>query len=336
LPLAVPVTEVKARPWRQTIDGFGHVVAAEKVMIGVETAGTVREIRVREGEQVNPGQVLLRLDDRKQRLRLERARADVVGLRAELERARGTYQRYQALMARQVVSEEAFKQTQAAAERASARLAEALAARALAQQELSDLTVHSPVSGVVEVEDVENGQKVQPGDVLVVLQSSGSLQVVTYVREEEVNLLRPGGSAPIHSPGVPGREYLGQIEAIASAADPKTGNFAVKLRVDNREGLLREGMSARVALRSALVEDTVVIPRSALIDRDRRRVLFVIDGGYARRVTPKLGLGSGEEVVVRAGLRPGDQLITGRLRLLVHNTPVQAVVDAALAAQTSF
>lgn len=336
MPLAVPVTAIEARPWLQTIDAFGRVVAAEKVVIGVEVSGTVREMLVREGERVSAGQVLLRLDDRKQLLRVERARADVVGLRAEVNRAHGTYQRYQMLMARQVVSAEAFKQTQAAAESAGARLAEALAACALAEQELADLTVRSPASGVVELEAVETGQKVRPGEALLVLQSRDTLQVVTHVREEEVNLLQPGGGAPIVSPGVPGREYHGRIEAIASAADPRTGNFAVKLRVDNSEGLLREGMSARVTLRSAMPEEAVVIPRSALTDRDRRRVLFVIEGGHARRIDPELGLGNGEEVVVRAGLRPGDQLITGRLRLLVDNTPVQAVFGEALAAQTSF
>ena len=324
-PLPVSVFELRPQIWHQTIQTFGRLVSAEKVTIGVEVAGTVAEVRFKEGQTVKAGQTLLVLDDRKQRLRLERASADVASARAELNRSLGTFQRYRALRSRQVIAEEAYKQTEAAYKAARASLKQAVAERALVRQELRDLNLVSPVDGVVESESVEPGQRVQPGQQLALLQTVNSLQVITYVREQEVNLLKPGDLAPVESPGAPGRAYQARIESVASAADPRTGNFAIKLRVDNADGMLRDGMSATIELRSQAGELLLMVPRAAVTDRNRRRVVFVLREGRAQRIAPVLGLGVGDQIPVRSGLESGDQLIIEPLSLVTDQKAVVAV-----------
>lgn len=331
-PLDVTVVELRPRPWYQDIEAFGHLVAAEKLSLGVEVAGTVARVQFSEGQHIEAGQTLVQLDDRKQRLRLERASADVASATAELNQARSTYGRYQELIERRVISEEAYRQTEASFQAAQARLEQAIAAREIARQELRDLTLSSPVAGVVESEAVEPGQRVLPGDTLAVIQTSDSLQVITYVREQEVNLLHPGDVAAVESPGVPGRRYEARIEAVASAADPRTGNFAIKLRVDNRDGLLREGMSARVALRSQHGTAVPAVPAEAIVDRERRRVVFVVRDGRAASVAPELGLGVDDWVPVAAGLSAGEQVIVAPIALIADGKPVRvaATRDAPL------
>jgi len=328
-PLGVSVVEVRAHPWFQSIDTFGRFVAAEKLTLGVEVAGTVTEVLFSEGQHIEAGQTLVRLDDRKQRLRLERARADAASASVELGQARSTFERYQELIERRVVAEEAYRQTESAYQAAQARLEQAIAAREIARQELRDLTLSSPVAGIVESEAVEPGQKVLPGDTLAVIQTASSLQVLTYVREEEVNLLHPGDAAPVQSPGVPGRLYQARIESIASAADPRTGNFAIKLRVDNQDGLLREGMSARISLRSQQGMPVLTVPAGAVVDRDRRRVVFLVRDGLAASVAPVLGLAADGWVPVTGGLAAGDRVIVDPIALVADGKRVRVTATQA-------
>jgi membrane fusion protein (multidrug efflux system) len=285
----------------------------------------------KEGQKIVAGQVLLQLEDRKQLLRLERASADVASTRAELSRAESTFKRYQALMGQQVISEDDYKQKESAYNAALAQLQQVMAVEKLAQQELRDLTLISPVSGIVEVESVEPGQKVHPGQQLAVVQTANSMQVLSYVTEKEVNLLHVGDVAPMRTPGVPGRNYEARIESIGSTADSRTGNFAVKLRVDNGDGLLREGMSAHIQLQGDQGRDRLALPRSAVVDRDRRRVVFLVRDGRAVAVAPSLGMAMGDWIPVLSGLSAGDQVVIDQLALLADGSPVQArpVMDVA-------
>lgn len=328
----ITVMEVQQRPWQASIDAYGRIVAAEKVVIGVDVAGTVEQVLFKEGQAIAAGQILLELEKSKQQLRLQRAGADVATARAELAKAQGTYERYRALIGRQVVAEEDFKQTEAAYSAAKARLEQAMAAEKLAQQELRDLTLISPVDGIVEVESAEPGQKVRPGDQLAVVQTNDTLQVVTYVTEKEVNLLHPGALAPMQTPGVPGRIYEARIESVGSTADPRTGNFPVKLRVDNSDGLLREGMSAQIQLQGREGDTLLAVPRSAVVDRDRQRVVFVIREGRAVKVVPSLGMAMGDWIPVLSGLQAGDQVAIDTLSALVDGTEVTVTPTAATSA----
>jgi RND family efflux transporter MFP subunit len=327
----VEVMALQLRPWRQRINTYGRIVSAEKVVIGVEIAGTIASVHFHEGQQIKVGQTLVLMDARKQKLRLERANANVATARIEREKAHGTYRRQQTLLGRQVIAEETYQQSEANYHAARARLEQAKAAQKLAQQELEDLTLISPVDGTVESESIEPGQRVRPGDTLALIQTTDSLQVITYVRENEVNLLRLGDVAPVQSPGVPGRTYQARIESVGNTADPRTGNFPVKLRIDNADALLREGMSAQVELHSRQDEQRLAIPSGAVTDRDRQHVVFVERDERAVRITPALGMEVDGWVPVVSGLAAGDRLIINQLALLADNNRVRAIVETSQA-----
>jgi hypothetical protein len=79
----------------------------------------------------------------------------------------------------------------------------------------------------------------------------------------------PGGRQCCLAALTSGRNYEARIESAAIAANPPTGNFAVKLQLENRHGLLRECMSSSVELVPALGEQRLLLPRNAITDRDR-------------------------------------------------------------------
>ncbi|WP_101756662.1 efflux RND transporter periplasmic adaptor subunit [Oceanicoccus sp. KOV_DT_Chl] len=320
--LQVQTLMLQPQHWRSSFDSYGYLESTETVDISIDFSGTVREVNFKEGEVIRAGQVLIRLDRKKQELKLKQAEAYLESAKAELSKSQSTYQRHRNLVTTGALSQEQFKQSEANFTRAAAALSEAEAALALAQQDLRETTIISPVDGIVDQRNAEPGQTVLPGNSLAVVEVTDTLRAVTYVSQREVNLLRLGEVAAMTCPGVPGREYIARVELVGNSADPQTGNFEVKLTVGNNDRQLRAGMSVRLRLKGMLRENTILIPEAALVDRNRRRVVFRIANGRAQEVEPMIGVGGDGQIPIFSGLRAGDQLILGPLPLLQHGSLV--------------
>lgn len=321
-PVSVKLVSLEPQDWQLSFASYGHFETTEKITVSVDFSGTVEQVHFRDGQSISAGQLLIELDDSKQQLQLKRSQANLESAAAELEKSRATYFRYRDLITSGALSREQLKQSEAAFERARAAAEETEAALALAQQDLRETRIISPVDGVVDSRNVDPGQTVLPGNPLAVVQVADTLRVVTFVSEKEVNQLRLGDVAEVTSPAVPGKRYEARIELVSSTADPRTGNFTVKLTVNNGDRLLRPGMSASVRMSGVERADTLVIPRSLMVDRNRRRVVYLYDAGKAREVEPVIGASAGDELPVLAGLKAGDQLITTYLDLLADGQQV--------------
>ena len=327
----VEALELQPQDWQHAIEVYGVVEAVEEVVVSVEVSGTVAAVHFREGQRVARGALLLDLDPRKQALRLERAQSVVDSAAAALQEARSTLQRRRGLVAKSAVSRELLESGEIAARRAGAAYDDALAGLALAQRELDDSQVRSPVTGVVEQRQVEAGETVLPGQALATIQAVDVLHIVSFVSERDVNFLRVGAGARVRSPGARGRVFDADVVSIGVKADPRTGNFPVKLALQNGEGLLRPGMTARVTLDGLLERGRLLIPDSAVVDRDRHKVVYVLAGGegglVARERRPLLRATAGRLLPVIDGLVAGEWLIVSGLEWLVDGSPVTLAVD---------
>lgn len=315
--LQVSTKTLQATDWQLQFTAYGHFESTEEVTISVDFSGTVEKVLFRDGQNVRAGDLLIELDDQKQQLRVRQSQASLLKARTELEKSRTTFFRYRDLMTTGALSREQLKQGESDYERARASVEEAEAALALAEQDLRETRIISPVDGVVEQRLVELGQTVMPGNPLAIVQVADTLRVVTYVSEREVNQLRLGDEASVSSPAVPGKLMSARVELVSSAADLETGNFTVKLTVSNTQRLLRPGMSAQVNMRGIVRKDVLVVDKKYLVDRNRRRVIFIYRDGVAREVEPSFGAGAGDQLPVLAGLSAGDELIVSHLDSLV-------------------
>jgi RND family efflux transporter MFP subunit len=323
----VEVLQLQAADWQQTIHTFGMVEAMEEVSVSVEAAGTIDKIYFKEGQRIARGEPLLDLDPGKRALGVDRARATVTSEAARLMEARSLLKRHRELVKNSLISQATLDKSESAVQQAAAGHENALASLALALRELDDSQVLSPVEGVIEQRNVEKGEVVLPGQRLATIQAVDVVHVLTYVSERDVNFLRVGAPAAVTSPGAPGRVFEANIVSIGVKADPGTGNFPVKLSLANAEWLLRAGMTARVELNGLLEHDRLTIPDTAVVDRNRRKVVYVLseeDGRpIAREVNPLLRNVTSGQLPVIDGLSAGDQLIISGLNLLIDGTPVK-------------
>ena len=326
-PRAAPVRILILQPqdWQQTIQVYGVVEATEDVAVSVDFSGTVRSVQFKEGQRVSRGDLLVELDDTKQGLRVTRARSALKGAKAALEDARRTLDRRRNLEAKAAVSKELLESSEIAVRQAAAAYEDALASLGLAERDLAESRVVSPVDGVVEKRDVEPGETVLPGHELATIQAVDVVRIATFVGERDVNFLRSGTIALVTSPGVPGRGFEAVIESVGVKADPRTGNFPIKLTLPNADGLLRPGMTTRVQLRGLREQQRLLIPDSALVNRNRRKVVYLAVDGAAREVEPVLRVTAGDQLPVIDGVSPGDRLIVSGLEYLIDGSPIEVI-----------
>ena len=327
-PVAPRIPKVKTitlepEAWTQSIRTYGVIEPAEEVDITIDFSATVRSVTFKEGQRIEAGATLMEFDARKRSLRLQQAESVVSDARAGLNRARGKLQRRRALFENRNIGVEEYRLSMADFDSAKARFEQALAARKLAERELGETTLSSPVGGVVARRAVEPGQTVMPGTQLATIQTVDTVRAVAHVTEKDVNALRVGAEAEVTTPGVRGVLYPARIESIGAKADPRTGNFAVKLTVANNDGLLRDGMTARVEIEGVSISDTLLVPRRALVDRRLHRVVYTVVEGRAVEVEPVFAATIGDRLPVLDGLDAGDRLIVDGLESVIDGTRVE-------------
>ena len=313
----VVVEELKPSTWQGIIRTFGVVEALEEVNVAAELSGTVTAVHVNEGDRVQRGQLLLELDPQKRQLAVEQADQQVERARATLQEARLKLQRRRNLAEKETISREVLDNAQLTVDASTAAYQQAVASQQLAVRELADTRIVSPTEGLVEIQAVEVGEPVQAGASLVTLQAVQGLRVHTWVSEADIVQVHAGGPALVTASGLAGREFEASIEWVGVNADPATGNFPVKLILAGDTESLRPGMTASAELQGISVHDALLLPESALVDRDRRRVVFVVKQSVAHMKEPLLAAGFSNRLHVLQGLAPGDQVVVaGQSQLL--------------------
>ena len=326
-PISVNTLTLAYQDWQGSIQTFGVVEAAEEINLSLDFAATVSAVRVDEGEAVSSGQVLIEMDQEKPRLRLQQASEAAIRAKAAMDEAFLNLQRRQKLAARETVSREILDNAELAVQRAQADYRQATAARQLAAKEMSESLITSPVDGVVDVRAVETGQSVMAGTTLMILQATGALQVQTWISEKDISLVRTGAAASITLSSQPGTRLSGKVKSVGINAHSATGNFPVEVIIEEHTELAKPGMTAQVSIDGLAIQRALLLPEAGLVDRNRRRVVYVLRDGLAVETEPLLSVGLNGRLLVLSGLGEGDQIITSELPRIIDGSAVSANVD---------
>lgn len=329
-PHQVEVTVEELRPlnWQTTVSTFGVVEALEEVNVAAELSGTVIAVHINEGDRVKTGQLLLELDPQKRELAVQQMEQQVQHAQAALKEARLKLQRRRDLAEKETISREVLDSAQLAVDLANAAYQQVLASAELARRELADTRIFSPTEGLVDIRAVEVGEPVQAGASLITLQAVQGMRMQTWVSEADIAYIRAGDPARVIVSGIAGREYAANIEWVGVNADQATGNFPVKLILSGETDALRPGMTARAELQGISKPDALLLPEQALVDRNRRRVVFVIEDGVAHLREPLLAAGFSNRLQILDGLVAGDHVVVaGHSHLLDGDTVIARSAD---------
>ncbi|MDX1648209.1 MAG: efflux RND transporter periplasmic adaptor subunit [Myxococcota bacterium] len=303
--VAVQVVTVEPRPLPEVIEAVGSVESAEPTVISARVAGEVVAVDLPEGEHVEAGRVLVRLDD-------EEVRAAIRAAEARRQVARETLRRTRKLHEEGVTSDQALDDAEAAFEEARAAVAEAKA-------RLRYTEVRAPFDGRLGLRRIGLGDVLAPGTPIVEMTpAADALEIRFFVPQEDAPRLGPG--LALHGRlGPCGPRFEGELAAQAARLDPSSRTLAAEARLTQTpaDGRLAPGMGVRLRILVDEREGALVVPRSAIVRRGTRRLVWVLgedDTAQPREV--RLGAFFPDGVHVTEGLEAGDRVVAaGQIKL---------------------
>lgn len=215
-------------------------------------------------------------------------------------------------VARAALAEEDIRAADLAAASAAVRQAEAAVRAARAQ--VAATRIAAPIAGTVVRKNVEVGELLTPGTVLLTIADLREIWVTADLAAGDVAKVREGQALEVRSDAYPGRAFPAKITELSRVADPRFGvgqawSIRAKIAVTDPDRLLRPGIQVDISGRGVIAEDALTVPATAVVTRGGSTGVFVVDGGIARfrKITP--GAKTSTHVQVVDGLSAGEAVI---------------------------
>ena len=325
-PTAVPVAAAKAvaRDIPVILQAVGRAEAFESVSLKARVDGQVASIEFTEGQHVNRGDVLIRLDPTDFAARLQQAEATVARDEALVAKMRADTTRYAALKDRNFVSEEKVNDVRTNEAAAVANLRASKAAAEVARLQWSYATLRAPITGVVGARLVFPGSAVKANDnVVAVVNRIRPLLVSFSVPERHLPQLRAARQAgslkvDVTQPGDSSQHFTGNIRFIDNAVDAGTGTILLKAELPNQDERLTPGQFLNVALLLDTLRQAVTVPDSAVQQGAEKKFVYVVNGdGSVELRQVETDASADGFTAIRGHVEPGETVITdGHLRLV--------------------
>lgn len=309
----------------------GSLKAVDSAIIKARVAGELQDMGVREGDSVQAGQVLARIDpvEFQARVRQAQQQADAAG--AQVDIAQRQFDNNQALVNQGFISQTALLTSQASLNGAKATHAAALAALDLAHKSLADATLRSPLTGVVAQRLAQPGERVAVEARLLEIINLSRLELEAALSPEEASQVRVGMTAQLQVEGLNGT-FPAQVLRINPSAQAGSRSVVVYLGIAGREGL-RQGLFAQGSLGTQSLQALAVPVTSVRTDKPQPYVQVVQDG-LVRHVVVQTGArseGDRQSLVAVTGLAEGAQVLSGSVGPVRDGVPVVFTATAPAA-----
>jgi RND family efflux transporter MFP subunit len=340
---AITVGEVYPAQSLTVLNASGYVAAQRKAAVASKVTGRLISISVEEGDIVKGGDVIARLENedvaaakRQASANLEASRAQLETAEAELHDAKINLERQKELLAKNYISrvdydtaDARYKKALSAVASAEAVIRASAASLAAADVALGYTLIRAPFDAVVLTKDADIGDIVTPigaaaeaKAAVVTIADMDSLLVEADVSESNLSVIKKGQPCEIQLDAFPETRFRGEVHMIVPTADRTKASVMVKVKFLEKDKRVLPEMSARVAflerpLNPEELKPVLAVNSSAIVTRDSRKIVFIIDDNTAVETPVTTGRQIGEMVEVLSGLKKGDRIIlspTGRVR----------------------
>lgn len=332
-------------PAAQVLTGSGYVVTGERyISLGVRVPSRIEAYLVEEGQRVEAGQPLVRLDARSYEAALREARAGLLRARADVELQRKELARAQELTRLEVASQAELDVRENALRVAEAEVARLEAEIARREVDLEDTVVRAPSSGVILEKFKEVGEIAVPGGFagsgeLIRMANLEELRAEIDVNEADLARIAMGQPAEVVPDAYPDRRYAARVVKLYPQINRQKGTLKVEVGILEPDEWLRPDMSVRIVFLAepapaaegaagAAEAGVVLAPRAAVRGGDGDAFAWVVTEGRLRRQPLVLAGPSGaDRVVVSEGLAGGEALVLGDADGLREGQAVQVAAE---------
>ena len=320
------------------LEAAGYITARREATVSSKITGRLAEVLIEEGESVESGQVLARLDDVDARAALELAQARLTAARAQLgqieaqlEQARRDARRQQELREKRLNSEQTLETARTQVLTLSAELEAqhgqvgvAEAQLRVAQVDHDNTIVRAPFAGVIVAKAAQPGEIVSPISAgggftrtgIGTIVDMDSLEIEVDVNEAYINRVKPRQPVQAVLDAYPEWKIPAAVIAIIPTADRSKATVKVRIALEQKDPRIVPDMGVRVAFlddhteaNPARSSQGVLVPASAVVQRDGVSVVFVVDGNRARLRPVTTGADGGDFRLVEDGLDAGERVV---------------------------
>ncbi len=276
---------------------IGTITANRENKIASETQGKVIYVGVNEGDYINKGQVIARVDDIMLKLQLESAEVQLEGILLDVNR-------YENLSKGDAIPAVQLEKTNIA------RKSMEIQIKTLKEQ-ISRTTILAPFSGVVTMRFFDLGSVLGPGVPLLQLTDISVLKLNVNIPENEIARFREGMQLDVLSDVYPESKYTGKVTMVGAKGDD-SHSFPAQITVQNSKTYpLKPGMYGTVKIGNTLSETSLAIPVTALVGTIIEPKIYKVENGKAYLKDITIGISTKDYFEVLSGLTDGDIIVAG-------------------------
>jgi len=312
-----------------------------QVDIKPQVAGNIVGIYFKDGQQVKKGQKLYEIDQQQYTAAVNQAKANLAVAQANLAKSQQDADRYQELARQDAIARQTLDHQIADLEAAKRQVEAAQAGVASVQTNLNYSNIYAPFNGTIGISLVKIGTSVYPQTLLNSVSTDDPMAVDIAIDQAEIpkfNNFFIKGTKPkdsVFTAVLPdGSVYPipGQLYLLDRSIDPTTGTLKARLTFPNPKNELKAGLTTNIRVKHDAGDSSLLIPYKAVVEQLGEFFVFQADNGHAYQRKISLGTKIGDKIVVRSGLKAGDQVVTDGVQKLRDSSAIQVGPPKAPAA----
>ncbi|WP_018478267.1 efflux RND transporter periplasmic adaptor subunit [Pontibacter roseus] len=331
--MAVPVNTYQVKQERVTgKDTYpATVVPLQEVELRPQVSGYITNIYVQDGQRVKKGQRMYEIDQSKYRAGLQQAQANLQSAKANLARAEKDLERYETLAERDAIAKQQVDYARTEVQTARAQVASAQAQVQSVSTDLGYSVINAPFSGTIGISQVRVGAQVSPGQPLLnTISSSDPIAVDIVINEQELTRFsnlqqgkQPDSLFTIQLNNGQVYPHTGKLRAIDRAIGRQSGTTTVRVEFPNPKEVLIPGMTVSLQVLNQDIGEQLVIPFKAVSEQLGEFYVYVVQGDSAVQQNVELGTRVNGNIVIREGLKDGQQIVVEGIQRLRQGAKVQ-------------
>jgi membrane fusion protein, multidrug efflux system len=298
----VEVLKLVVTTINDTFTVTGSLEPWKEVLLSSEAKGKIEWLGIEEGDKVNEGDVLLKVDRASAEIRYKQAQIELAMASLELDRLAK-------LLEKGIGSTQSYDQAKVDRDMAQADLN-------TKKMELDYATVIAPFNGFVDIIEQREDEFVNVGTPLISLIQISKLKMVVGIADQDIPFFAIGDPVSVEVDAYKDRQFTGTIHRIGQRADSTTHTFETEIELDNWAGLLKPGMIARAVLIRESYPNSIAIPIFSILTDGSEKYVFVEQDGKAVETPISVLLHQGNLALIEKGLQAGDRLIVAGHRNL--------------------
>lgn len=343
---SVPVVQIVQKDTTINSHYVTAIEAKRNIEIRAKVPGFLDKIYVDEGQFVQQGQLLFKINDRELAIALEKARAGLANTQAEALSATLEMDRVKLLVGKNIISKSELELAKARVNAAEARVSEARATESEAAQHMSYTSIYAPFNGVIDRIPLRAGSLLDQGSLLTTVSDLDQVHAYFNVSENEYLQMMQSGTDKESLVGSRVQLILanntvfgqpGKIETVEGEFDQGTGSIAFRATFPNPGRLLKHGASGKIQITTP-VRQALLVPNKAVFEIQDKNYVYVVDKQNKVRMknfVPKLRLA--DCYIVASGLGSGESIVLEGIQTMRDGAVIQPVApgnsDSLIAAR---